>query len=105
MTIVTSLPRKIFIVLGCPDGYSDLVSGSDNCYKIVEDTINGDEMSWDRANDYCQDDNAMLACFNTQNERDVLAQYCYDENMAHYGEEYGCWVGYKYDDGESKKQL
>ena len=52
-------------------------------------------MSWDRANDYCQDDNAMLACFNTQNERDSLTQYCFDM-VGHDG----CWVGYKHKDGE-----
>ena len=94
---------SFLIVPKCPDGYSDVVSGSDNCFKIVDDTIDGNQMSWERANDYCQNDNAMLACFNTQNERDVLTQHCYDENMAHYGAEYGCWVGYKYESGKFKK--
>ena len=60
-------------------------------------------MSWEKANDYCKDDNAVLACFSTPIERDVLTQYCYDKNMAHYGQEYGCWVGYKYIAGEFKK--
>ena len=48
-------------------------------------------MTWEKAKDNCADDNAMLACFNTPNERDVIAQWCHDNNAG-----YGCWVGYQY---------
>ena len=55
-------------------------------------------MTWERANEYCKDDNAMLACFNTQYERDTLTQHCFDLVQHH-----GCWVGYKYENGELTK--
>ena len=70
---------------------------------MVADRIDGNKMSWEKANDYCKDDNAILACFNTQNEKDILTEYCYAENMASYGQEFGCWVGYRYENGEFKK--
>ena len=52
-------------------------------------------MSWEKARDNCKDDKAMLACFNNQNERDVLAQHCHDINNG-----YGCWVGYQWQDSK-----
>ena len=82
---------RFHLVPQCPPGYSELVSGSDNCYKIIEDTVNNIKMTWEKAKDNCADDNAMLACFDTQNERDVIAQWCDDNNSG-----YGCWVGYQY---------
>ena len=82
---------RFYSVPQCPPGYSELVSGSDNCYKIIEDTVNGVKMTWEKAKDNCADDNAMLACFDTRNERDVIAQWCDDNNSG-----YGCWVGYQY---------
>ena len=82
---------RFYLVPQCPPGYSELVSGSDNCYKIIEDTVNGVKMTWEKAKDNCADDNAMLACFDTRNERDVIAQWCDDNNSG-----YGCWVGYQY---------
>ena len=82
---------RFYLVSQCPTGYSELVSGSDNCYKIIEDTVNFIRMTWEKAKDNCADDNAMLACFNTPNERDVIAQWCHDNNAG-----YGCWVGYQY---------
>ena len=80
----------------CPSGYTELVSSSDDCYKIVEHTIDGNKMTWERARDNCKDDKAMLACFSTQNQRDELSQICeYVED----GKRHGCWVGYQYVDG------
>ena len=90
----------IFLALQCPNGYTELVSNSDNCYKIVEDTVAGNRMSWERAKDNCEDDNAVLACFSTQNERDELSQMCHDINNG-----YGCWVGYKWLDGKLMSRI
>ena len=74
-----------------------MVPGSGNCYRLIEDTVDGDKMSWENAEEHCKEDNAMLACFNTENERNVLAQWCHDNNGG-----YGCWVGYKYTDAEGE---
>ena len=48
-------------------------------------------MTWENAKHHCVEDNAMLACFDTPNERDVIAEWCHDNNAG-----YGCWVGYQY---------
>ena len=80
----------------CPEGYTELVSGSGKCYKIVEDTINGLKMSWERANYHCRfKENGMLACFDNKEEAKILAEHCHDVNDG-----YGCWVGYQYKDGK-----
>ena len=71
----------MLLSIDCPSGYEHLFSGSDNCFKIV--TVNE---RWDNAKMKCEDDNAMLACFSTQQERDHIANLCD-----------GCWVGYKYE--------
>ena len=86
----------MYLALECPDGYTELVSGSGKCYKIVEDTIDGNKMSWEKANDNCKNENAMLACFDNTDEARILAQHCHDVNNG-----YGCWVGYQYNHGKS----
>ena len=71
------------VVVECPSGYEDLFEGSDNCFKKVTDN-----KTWDNAKLYCENDNAMLACFGSQEERDFITNAC-DE----------CWVGYKWETG------
>ena len=53
-------------------------------------------MSWEKANENCKNENAMLACFDSKDEAKILAQHCHDVNNG-----YGCWVGYQYKDGKS----
>ena len=72
--------HKNFLSIVCPPGYENLFKGSENCFKIV-----AVKESWEAAKEKCQDDNAMLACFGSQEERDHIANLCD-----------GCWVGYKY---------
>ena len=45
-------------------------------------------MTWDDAKVNCENDNAMLACFGTQEERDHITNVCNE-----------CWVGYKWKAG------
>ena len=45
-------------------------------------------MTWDDAKVNCENDNAMLACFGTQDERDHVTNICNE-----------CWVGYKWQNG------
>ena len=56
--------------------------------------INGAKVYWKTAQQKCKYDNAMLACFSTENERDILGNYCHDTYT------WGCWVGYKWQDGK-----
>ena len=68
----------------CTDGYEQLINGSDYCYKIVTK-----KETWQSAKEKCANENAELACFGNEMERDLLASKCD-----------GCWVGYQWKGGK-----
>ena len=68
----------------CADGYDQLINGSDYCYKIVTK-----KETWQSAKEKCANENAELACFGNEMERDLLASKCD-----------GCWVGYQWQGGK-----
>ena len=78
------------MALECSDGYDQLVSGSDNCFKIVKE-----RQTWKKAEAECKKDNATLACFANERERDILTSQC----ELWFGN--GCWVGYTWKEGGS----
>ena len=68
----------------CADGYEQLIDGSNYCYKIVTK-----KETWQSAKEKCASENAELACFGNELERDLLASKCD-----------GCWVGYQWKGGK-----
>ena len=81
--VIAIIQLIILFTIECPNGYQDLIFDSNRCYRIVTDYVN-----WDEAKLKCEEDNAALACFSNQQERDILADEC-DQ----------CWVGYTWIDG------
>ena len=80
-----SISYHYIFMLECSDGYEQLISGSDECYKIVKE-----KKTWKKAKAECKKDGADLACFGNEKERDILVSNCD-----------GCCVGYQWKGGKS----
>ena len=71
-------------MLGCADGYRDIIKHSNYCFKRVND-----KKTWEDAKHNCSRDNGNLACYHNHTEIIMLADSCKD-----------CWLGYFWENGK-----
>ena len=81
---LSKLIYPLFNIIVCPPGYIDYFSGSENCFKKVVKLYH----TWELGKKSCENDNATLACFGTQDERNHMTNECPN-----------CFVGYKWQNG------
>ena len=85
------LSFKSLSTIGCPMGYSDMVSNSDYCYQFSGDLIH----TISNARQQCQEQGAELMDINNKEENDIFAKFY--EDLIYKSDKYGFTfiVGFK----------